>query len=66
MNVVADSLRNFKEVSTRKQKPRKLEAEFNIWGDLLFLSSIIAAMKICHIRVGTPGGRNHRILQPPA
>jgi hypothetical protein len=50
MNVVADNLRNFKEVNTRKQNPRKLDAEFNICGDLLFLSSIIAAIKTCHVK----------------
>jgi hypothetical protein len=32
-------------VITRKQKPRKFDAEFNICGDLLFLS-LIAAIKI--------------------
>jgi len=34
------------EVSTRKQNPNRLDAEFNICGDLLSLSSI-AAVKIC-------------------
>jgi len=30
------------EVNTRKQNPNKLDAEFNICGDLLSLSSIVA------------------------
>ncbi|MEP6466640.1 MAG: hypothetical protein ABJB05_10065 [Parafilimonas sp.] len=37
INVVADSLKNFKEVSTRKQNPRKLDDELSICGALLFL-----------------------------
>ncbi|MEO8712061.1 MAG: hypothetical protein ABI405_08065 [Parafilimonas sp.] len=36
--VFADNFKNFKEVNTRKQNPRKLEEEFNICGDLLFFS----------------------------
>jgi len=42
--VVLDNLKNLIEVSTTKQKPSKLEAEFNICGDLLSCS-FIAAMK---------------------
>ncbi|MEP6682435.1 MAG: hypothetical protein ABJA35_04210 [Parafilimonas sp.] len=30
INVVEDNLKNFKEVITRKQNPRKLDDEFNI------------------------------------
>jgi hypothetical protein len=30
INVVSDNLKNFKEVSTRKQNPKKLDDEFNI------------------------------------
>jgi hypothetical protein len=44
MNVVFDNLKNFNDVITRKQKPRKLEDEFNICGALLPLS-FIAAIK---------------------
>lgn len=39
INVVAENLKNFKEVNTRKQNPRKLVDELKICGDLL-LSSI--------------------------
>jgi hypothetical protein len=42
--VVSENLKNLIEVSTTKQKPSKLEAEFNIWGDLLSCS-FIAVMK---------------------
>ena len=45
INVVLVSLKNFKDVNTKKQKPRKLEAEFKICPDLLFLS-FADAMKI--------------------
>jgi hypothetical protein len=45
INVVVDNLKNFKEVITRKQNPRKFDDEFNICGALLFLS-FIAAIKI--------------------
>lgn len=64
MNVVADNLRNFKDVNTRKQKPRKFEAEFNICGDLLFLSSIIAAIKTCRPKGAIPVVRDYKILLP--
>ena len=40
------NLKTLIEVSTRKQNPNRLDAEFNICGDLLSLSSI-AAVKIC-------------------
>jgi hypothetical protein len=36
MIVVSENFKNFIEVNTKKQKPSKLEAEFNISGDLLF------------------------------
>jgi hypothetical protein len=49
INVVAENLKNFKEVITRKQNPRKLEDAFSICGDLLCLSSI-DAMKIYSTR----------------
>ena len=38
INVVWDNLKNFKEVSIRKQNPKKLDDAFKICGD--FLSSI--------------------------
>jgi len=40
--VVSLNLKTLIEVSTRKQNPNKLDAEFNICGDLLSLSSIAA------------------------
>jgi hypothetical protein len=43
--VVCENLKNFIEVNTRKQKPNKLDDEFNICGDLLSWP-FIAAMKI--------------------
>jgi hypothetical protein len=49
MMLVSLNLKNFIEVNTRKQNPNKLDAEFNISGDLLSLSSI-AAMKLCRTR----------------
>jgi hypothetical protein len=42
IKVLADSLKNFKEVSTKKQNPKKLDEAFNICGD--FLSSINAIL----------------------
>jgi hypothetical protein len=35
MMVVSENLRNLIDVNSRKQKPRKLDAEFNICGALL-------------------------------
>ena len=46
MMVESLNLKTLIEVSTRKQNPNRLDAEFNICGDLLSLSSI-AAVKIC-------------------
>lgn len=37
MKVVSVSLKNFKEVNTKKQNPRKLDDEFNICEILLLL-----------------------------
>jgi len=34
---VSVTLKNLRDVRTKKQKPRKFEAEFNICGDLLSL-----------------------------
>ena len=39
INEVYESLKNLREVNTKKQKPRKFEEEFNMCGDLFDLSS---------------------------
>ncbi len=39
--VVFENLKNFIEVNTRKQNPSKLEAAFNICGDLFSFSFIL-------------------------
>ena len=40
INEVYESLKNLRDVNTKKQKPRKFEEEFNICGDLFDLSSM--------------------------
>ena len=41
---VSVRLKILSDVRTKKQKPRKFEADFNICGDLLSLSSILASL----------------------
>ena len=52
ITVSCASFKNFKEVITRKQNPRKLEDEFSICGALSLLSllSFIPAMAIHKIK----------------